>query len=646
VRVLSVSAIRRHLYWTGGGPDARGAGAPSTALLGQIFHDLYGALTGTDAQKNLAAPLELADASVGAWQTSLIDHAFGAVIAPALARHEYALQSHGAEVLGFWTAVRELCGWLAGLMHDQRAADATRSLEAVRRLVFADAEVDLDVEMTDPGWPEPVRLQGRADAVLMRRGDGARCLIELKLGRTHPEADLLQGCLYHLMLATRSPALAGSALGLISFEPQRHEQVFEADRLLAAQDALRTLIGELAGFSAGNAAAPPASAAEPASASPAASAPVAGSAPVAAASPIAAVPAAGLAGIRDTLIAAFTEYGAPLSFADEVLCGPSFIRFHATPQRGVSVTRLARLAANVWMRIGTMQSPQVSLQRGRIAIDVERPDRQPVNFSEWRALLPAVTSSGSAQFAIGVRVDGTLAFADLSASQSPHLLVAGTTGSGKSEWLRAFLASMLAQNTPATLRLALIDPKRLAFAALEQSAFLWEPVVHEDGAIALLDRLIDEMERRYVLLQQAGADDLARYNAQDGAGSREACPRLVCVCDEFADLILRDKASRAAVEERVARIGVKGRAAGIHLVFATQRAGREVLKGTIDANLPARVALAVARKIDSRLVLGEAGAESLLGRGDLLYKDIGEPVRIQGLLVTREELAALGKGPR
>ena len=529
MRVLSVSEVRRHLYWTDGGAEAPGAGAPSTALLGQIFHELYGALTGADAQKNLAAPLELAAASLGARQRALVAHAIGAVVAPALARHERALQGHGAAVLEFWAAAQELCGWLAGVMHEQRAADATRSLEAVRRLVFTDAEVDFGFTMTDPLWPEAVRLQGRADTLLSRRTDAGRCLIELKLGRSYPEADLLQACLYHLMLMERSPPLADAALGMISFEPRRHEQWFEAGRLREAQAALKQLIGELAGFA-----------------------------------------------------------------------GP-----------------------------------------GRIAID-ERPGRQTAAFAEWRALLPARSAAGSARFAIGVRVDGTLGSADLSASECPHLLVAGTTGSGKSEWLRAFLASMLAANTPATLRLALIDPERLAFGALERSPFLWEPVVDEDGAIALLDRLIAEMERRFGLLQAAGVDDLARYNELQGAGT--AWPRLVCVCDEYAGLILRNRARRTAVEERVARIGAKGRAAGVHLILATRRAGRKVLKGTIDANLPARIALSAARKTDSRLVLGESGAETLLGRGDLLYKDIGEPVRMQGLYVTREELEALGHG--
>jgi hypothetical protein len=624
MRVLTVTEIRRHLYWAGGRPQGAGAGSPSTALLGQLFHELYAALTGPDLQTNLAAPLELADASEAAWRQSLIDHAFTALLAPAFAQHESVLQTHGAQVLRFWTAAQELCGWLAGLMHGQRAADANRSLEALRRDLFAGSELDLEVDLTDPDWPEPIRLQGRAGAVSMRHADAANCLIELKLGRTYPDADLLQGCLYHLLFARSNGAAADASMTLVSFEPQRREYLFDAARLRETEKALKALLGELVGFT------PPAQ-----HASVVAQPNSVGIAPVA---------AGVLQQIKRRLAAAFAEFGAPLSIADDAMCGPAFIRFFATPEPGVSMTRVARLAENVWMRIGTSQPPKVALHGGRAAIDVERPDRQPMNFKEWRTALPLPLAGGSARFAVGVAVDGGLYTADLSESQSPHLLVAGTPGSGKSEWLRALLASLLTVNTPATLRVALIDPTRLTFASLERSAFLWKPIVYDSGAVELLDQLIEEMERRYALLGPAGADDLARYNELQGAGAPSRCPRIVCVCDEFADLVLRDKPTRTEVETRVARLGVKGRAAGIHLVFATQRAGRDVLNGAIDGHLPARVALSVARKADSRLVLGEPGAETLLGKGDLLYKDIGAPVRLQGLLVAPQELTALAAG--
>ena len=154
MRVLTVTEVRRHLYWAAGGPRASAGGSPSAALLGPVVSPICTpALTGRDPQSNLAAPLELADAAESAWRQALIDHAFTAVVAPALARHESALQTHGAAVLAFWAAAQELCGWLAGLMHAQRAADTTRSLDTLRRELFAATEVELELELTDERWP-------------------------------------------------------------------------------------------------------------------------------------------------------------------------------------------------------------------------------------------------------------------------------------------------------------------------------------------------------------------------------------------------------------------------------------------------------------------------------------------------------------
>lgn len=639
--VLTVTDVRRHLYWAAGGPDAGGSGGGSTALLGQIFHDLYAALTGPDERINMSQTLELADASLESWVQTLIDHAYQRIVAPSLARRESVLQTQGAAVLGFWTATRELCAWLAAVMHALRNADANRSLESWRRELFTDAELDLQLEITDSAWPEAIQLQGRADAVLTRRNGSQRCIVELKLGRTAPQADLLQGCLYHLIMTKSDPAHRDAALAVMSFEPERHEHLFAASQLHDAYRALKALLAELAGFakSSGAVTALPTVAA----------APTPGTAPAIGISPVAADV---LHEMKRKLAAAFAEYGAPLVLADRVQSGPAFVRFFATPQRSVSVRRIAQLAQDVWMRMGTNKAPQVSSHAGRVTIDVERTDRHTVDFCDWQVKFPARTAGGSARFVVGVGVDGRLHSADLSESQSPHLLVAGATGSGKSEWLRAFLGSMMAVNTPATLRFALIDPKRLAFSSLEMSPFLSHPIVYDEGALELLDRLIEEMEDRYQLLRAAEVDDLTEYNAihrrPDGrprvVRPLFMRPRIVCVCDEFADLLLRDKATRNKIEARVARLGVKGRAAGVHLVFATQRAGREVLKGAIDSNLPGRVALSVASAIDSRLILGEAGAETLLGKGDLLYKDIGEPVRLQGLWISREELEKLARG--
>jgi DNA segregation ATPase FtsK/SpoIIIE-like protein len=233
-----------------------------------------------------------------------------------------------------------------------------------------------------------------------------------------------------------------------------------------------------------------------------------------------------------------------------------------------------------------------------------------------------------------------LRLADLADSADCHFLVAGTTGSGKSEWLRAMIAGLLVTNIPDTLRLLLVDPKRNAFNELAGSPYLWGDgrIVYPDevSPIDVFDQLVDEMESRYRQLQKAGVDHLAGLQAQ---GVR--VPRVVCVCDEYADLISQ---GRKEIEERIRRLGQKARAAGIHLVLAVQQPSREIVRGTLQATIPARVGLRVTSRIESHMLFNRAGAEDLLGNGDLLFKDIGEPVRLQGLFLPPDERRRIFQG--
>jgi|APFre7841882724_1041349.scaffolds.fasta_scaffold13719_3 hypothetical protein len=603
-RILSVAEVRNHLYWAAGGPDAAGDGQPSIALLGTLFHQLYAQLTGPDARTNLVAPLQLADATLASWQQALVAHAYKRFVAPALSNHQASLQAQSAQVLDYWRAVEALCHWLAEVLYEQRGA--TESLTAVRARLFTAAEHDVAAELSEPSWSDTVLLQGRADAILAQRGSDERCVVELKLGRTAPEADLLQACLYQLLL--EADHVPTSHLALLAFEPELREHLFTGEQLAAARDALKALIWRLAG-GATPSPAPPRSASMP-----------------------------DLDALAARIESAFAEFGAPIAFEGAPQVGPTFARFLAKPRQGVTVKALTRLSESVWMRLGTSQPPHITLEHGRIAIDVERPDREEVAFAAWRDALPGRDRKGCSRFAVGVTVGGDLHFADLARPESAHFLVAGTSGSGKTEWLRAALASLLASNGIKTLRLVLIDPKRSAFAALAASPYLWQPLTYDEGVEGLLDALVEKMERRYEQLARAGVDNIDEYNRRS-----EPLPRIVCVCDEYADLLLADRKRREAIEARIARLGAKARAAGIHLVFATQRPSRDIVKGVIDANFGGRVALKVVRPIESRIILDDTGAETLLGRGDLLYRDLGAPVRLQGLLVTREELQALGE---
>jgi hypothetical protein len=616
-RILSVSDVRTQLYWAAGGPEGAGAGEPTIALLGSLFHQLFGQLTGPDPHVNLVAPLQLSDATLESWQEALTTHAYKTLVAPTLSAHQANLQARGAEVISYWAAAKALCEWLGAVLFEQREDD---SLENNRARIFAAAEHEVSAELRDPSWNDTVVIQGRADSIVVQRGTGRQCVVELKLGRTAPEADLLQACLYHLLLATDGQQNA-SHLALIAFEPARREHLFEAAQLVGAQTKLKALVWQLAGGE------------------PQVARPVKMPARTRNGTDGDSVkqPIADLDALGKKLEAAFSEFGSPIELEGIPTPGPTFIRFLAKPRRGVTVKALTRLGESVWMRLGTSQPPRIALERGCIAIDVEHSERQSVDFASWRGMLPQRDKVGVSRFAVGLTVDGQVHFAELSRPESAHFLVGGTNGSGKSEWLRSTLASLLVSNTTATLKLALIDPKRSAFGSFRNSVYLWQPVVYSEGVEELLGMLIDEMERRYEVLDAAHADNLAEYNAKGSP----PIPRIVCVCDEYADLLLADKERRKVIENQIARLGAKARAAGVHLIFATQRPSRDIVKGVIDANFSGRVALRVVRPIDSRLILDEAGAERLLGRGDLLYKDIGNPVRLQGLFVTRTELEEL-----
>ena len=243
-------------------------------------------------------------------------------------------------------------------------------------------------------------------------------------------------------------------------------------------------------------------------------------------------------------------------------------------------------------------------------------------------------------FALGRDVAGKPILADV--TRLPHLLVAGSTGAGKSVALNALLGCLLKLRTPEQLRLLVLDPKRVEFGWLQRAGHLLAPVVVEpEEAVQTLGRLESEMTRRYDLLAKTGVRDLARYNAK----AASPIPYLLLVVDELADLMML---ASSEVERSICRLAQLGRAAGIHLVVATQRPSVDVVTGLIKANLPARLAFAVASQVDSRTVLDSTGAELLLGRGDFLYQapDAAKPVRGQGAFVSEEEVERLARRVR
>jgi DNA segregation ATPase FtsK/SpoIIIE-like protein len=410
------------------------------------------------------------------------------------------------------------------------------------------------------------------------------------------------------MLAASGLADENGAAALVAFKPEREETFFQSAELAEAKAALRQLIGSLAGVSGDAGGAP--------------------SAPEVSEE-------AALAGRR--LVEIYAQYGVRVILMGDPIVGPSFIRYGVMPAGRVKVSDILKRADELQIHMNLETPPMIHTDRGRLVIDVRRDKPQAVLFSSIAGQLPKrLPLHGSAQVPLGVDLVGHLHCVDLSQNTCPHLLVAGTAGSGKSEWMRTALAGLLLRNTPESLQLVLIDPKRSAFNALEGSAFLyrdWDVLHPLDKPIAeVLDVLIDEMNNQNLSFRQQGVDDVAGYITKTG----RPLPRIFLFCDEYFDLIA-DKKSRADIEMRVARLGSKGRSSGIHLVIATQYPKADVVTGVLKANLSGRVCLRMTDAKQSQVVLGQAGAEQLLGKGDLLFQDIGEPKRLQAAYLPEDE---------
>jgi S-DNA-T family DNA segregation ATPase FtsK/SpoIIIE len=278
---------------------------------------------------------------------------------------------------------------------------------------------------------------------------------------------------------------------------------------------------------------------------------------------------------------------------------------------------------------------------GKQAVGVEVPNsrRRIVRLGDIYAGRPQKTSPLVAW--LGKGIDGNPVWTDI--AKMPHVLVAGTTGSGKSGCVNAILSSILMQASPNDVRLVLVDPKQVELNHYEHIPHLLTPVVTSPRLAAnVLANLIGEMESRYGIMGQARCRNLAELNRVRAKAGEPLLPHILCVIDELADLMM---VAPAEVEDSIIRLAQKSRATGIHLVLATQRPSTDIITGTIKVNIPARIAFAVSSQTDSRVILDQGGAEALLGQGDMLFRGAGTSKlqRIQGAFITEEEIARITK---
>ncbi len=316
--------------------------------------------------------------------------------------------------------------------------------------------------------------------------------------------------------------------------------------------------------------------------------------------------------------------------------GPVITLFEFAPSPGLKVNRVTGLASELAL---TLKVPQVRIQvpvpdKSTIGIEVPNPRRSTVSFREIYESLSYRAIPSPLALAIGKTVAGEPYASDL--ARMPHLLVAGATGTGKSVCLNGIISSLLMKNGPENVRLLMVDPKRLEMAPYEGIPHLLGPVVTEPGlAVVRLKALVGEMLRRYDLMKDEGVKNIGEYRKV--VPPEKAFPYIVVVIDELADLML---AQKKEVEPPIIRLAQMARAAGIHLVLATQRPSAQVVTGLIKTNIPTKIAFQVSSQIDSRVILDTGGAEFLLGAGDMLIKPPGSDVvrRLHGAYISEDEV--------
>ena len=348
----------------------------------------------------------------------------------------------------------------------------------------------------------------------------------------------------------------------------------------------------------------------------------------------------GLENVGKVLIAALASFGVEADIVGTVI-GPHVSRFELRLAPGTKVSKVTQLKDDLAYALASTDIRILAPIPGKQAVGVEVPNqrRKLVRLGDIYQGRP----KGSSPLVgwLGKDIAGHAVWTDL--SKMPHVLVAGTTGSGKSGCINAILSSLLLHASPNELRLVLVDPKRVELNHYENVPHLLTPVVTAPRLAAnVLNNLIGEMESRYEVMSEARARNLAELNAVRRRSRQAPLPHILCVIDELADLMM---VAPAEVEDSIIRLAQKSRAVGIHLVLATQRPSTDVITGTIKVNIPARIAFAVASQVDSRVILDQGGAETLLGQGDMLFRPAGtsKMQRIQGAFVTEEEIAKITK---
>ena len=322
-----------------------------------------------------------------------------------------------------------------------------------------------------------------------------------------------------------------------------------------------------------------------------------------------------------------------------VVHGPSVTRYEFTLEQGVKLSKITNLANDIALALGASGVRIAPIPNKISVVGIEVPNRAvtPVRIRDVVESRTFTEHKSPVAFAVGKDIGGSCIVGDI--GKLPHVLIAGTTGSGKSVCTNSLIVSILYKSTPEEVRFIMVDPKMVELAPYNGIPHLLIPVVTDPKkAAGALQWAVFEMMKRYKLFSEHGVKDLAGYNALARQDEElKTMPTVVVVIDELADLML---VAAKEVEESICRVAQMGRAAGMHLVIATQRPSSDVITGLMKANIPSRIAFAVASSLESRIILDTTGAEKLVGKGDMLYAPLGagKPTRVQGCFITPEEI--------
>jgi S-DNA-T family DNA segregation ATPase FtsK/SpoIIIE len=329
----------------------------------------------------------------------------------------------------------------------------------------------------------------------------------------------------------------------------------------------------------------------------------------------------------------FDSFGIPVEMG-EINIGPKFTRYTLKPAEGIKLSRITALNQDLSLALAAHPIRIEAPIPGKSLVGIEVPNKASALVRLGSLIIyPEFGASGPLGFILGRDVSGEPIFADI--DKMPHLLIAGASGSGKSIAIHSLIVSLLYKNSPETLRLILIDPKRVELSIYEKIPHLISPVITDPKkSVAVFKWLIGEMNRRYEMLLRAGSRDIKSYNKKH---PDELLPYILIIIDELADLMV---SYGREVEGSIVRLAQMARATGLHLIVSTQRPSVEVVTGLIKANITSRVALQLPSQVDSRTILDTAGAEKLLGGGDMLFvsSELSKPKRIQGAYLSEEEV--------